>query len=171
MPRLRRIPSYRLHKPTKQAVVTLDGRDVYLGRHGSPESQAEYSRLVAEWLSNGRRLSGSQQDRGSDLTINEMILAYLRYARGYYVKNGKPTSEPANLALAFRPLRHLYGHSPARQFGPVALKAVRQELIASGIKEDVPDLPAFFDLDDVAAHRLEAQDVLVEVAGLIQIQC
>src|SRR5262245_1894359 len=44
-----------------------------------------------------------------------------------------------------------------------------KELIASGIKEDVPDLPAFFDLDDVATHRLEAQDVLVEVARLIQI--
>ena len=49
-----RTPSYRLHKPTGQAVVTLDGRDFYLGKHGTPASRAEYDRLIAEWLANGR---------------------------------------------------------------------------------------------------------------------
>jgi hypothetical protein len=29
-----RIPSYRLQKPTGQAVVTLSGKDVYLGKFG-----------------------------------------------------------------------------------------------------------------------------------------
>src|SRR5262249_42641764 len=29
MPRRHRTPSYRLHKPSGQAVVTLDGRDIY----------------------------------------------------------------------------------------------------------------------------------------------
>jgi hypothetical protein len=51
-----RTPSYRLHKPTGQAVVTLNGRDIYLGRFGSPESRAEYDRTIVEWISNGRRL-------------------------------------------------------------------------------------------------------------------
>ena len=32
--------SYRLHKPTGQAVVTLEGRDFYLGRHTSPSQAA-----------------------------------------------------------------------------------------------------------------------------------
>ena len=31
----RRIPAYRLHKPTGQAVVRLESRDHYLGRHGT----------------------------------------------------------------------------------------------------------------------------------------
>jgi hypothetical protein len=49
-------PSYRLHKPSGKAVVTLpDGRggrkDVYLGLHGSPESRREYERIVIEWES------------------------------------------------------------------------------------------------------------------------
>ncbi|MFO0957082.1 MAG: hypothetical protein U0800_06395 [Isosphaeraceae bacterium] len=43
-----RTPTYRLHKPTRQAVVTLDGKDIYLGRYGSPESRAEYDGLVTE---------------------------------------------------------------------------------------------------------------------------
>src|SRR5262245_16166113 len=54
-----RTPSYRLHKPSGQAVVTLDGRDIYLGQYGTPRSRAEFDRILAEWLSNGRRLPGS----------------------------------------------------------------------------------------------------------------
>ena len=30
-----RIPSYRLHKPSGQAVVTINGRDIYLGKYNS----------------------------------------------------------------------------------------------------------------------------------------
>ena len=33
------IPEYRLHKPTGRGVVRLNGRDIYLGTHGTPESQ------------------------------------------------------------------------------------------------------------------------------------
>ena len=43
-----RTPSYRYHKPSGQAVVTLNGRDIYLGRYGSPETRAEFDRLLAE---------------------------------------------------------------------------------------------------------------------------
>src|SRR5690242_11069421 len=119
-----RTPSYRLHKPTRQAVVTLNGRDFYLGRHGSPESRAEYDRLIAEWLSHGRCLPVSPSGAGADLTVNEVLASYLRWAGTYYVKDGKPTSEVKNIGFALRPLRQLYGHTPAREFGPVGLKAV-----------------------------------------------
>ena len=70
-----RTPSYRHHKPSNQAVVTLDGRDIYLGRYGSPDSRAEFDRLLAEWLANGRRLPAPAS--GSDLTVNELVLPYL----------------------------------------------------------------------------------------------
>jgi hypothetical protein len=128
-----RVPSYRLHKPTGLAVVTIGGRDVYLGKHGTPESRAEYDRLIAEWLATARRPIVAGPDSGADLTVNEMLLAYLRHADGYYVKNGQPTTEPANIRLAIRPLRQLYGLTPAREFGPLRLKAVRQEMIDSGL--------------------------------------
>ena len=130
-----RTPSYRLHKPTGLAVVTLDGRDFYLGGHGSPESRAEYDRMVAEWLINGRRLvaPATGGNPGSDLTVNEMVLAYLGYADGYYVKRGRPTVEPGNIRLALRPLRKLYGHTMAREFGPLSLKAVRRAMVEGGL--------------------------------------
>lgn len=43
-----RIPSYRHHKATGQARVTIEGRDHYLGAFGSPKSQAKYKRLIAD---------------------------------------------------------------------------------------------------------------------------
>lgn len=55
-----RIPSYRLHKASGLAVVRLNGRDVYLGRHGTPESRERYERAIAEWLERGRRLPRRQ---------------------------------------------------------------------------------------------------------------
>lgn len=128
-----RTPSYRLHKPTGQAVVTLNGRDFYLGQYGSPESKAEYDRLLAEWLCNGRRLPPTHADNHSDLSVNEVLVAYLAFADGYYVKNGKPTTEPASIRVTVRPLRKLYGTTPARDFGPLQLKAVRQAFIDAGL--------------------------------------
>src|SRR5258705_12804896 len=44
------------------------------------------------------------------------------------------------------------------------------QLVVSGIEEDVTDLSAFLDLEDVAAHRLEPEDALVEVARPVQVQ-
>ena len=41
-----KVPSYRLHKPTGKAVVTINYRDYYLGKHGTRESKREYDRLI-----------------------------------------------------------------------------------------------------------------------------
>ena len=92
-----RTPSYRLHKPSGRAVVTLNGQDIYLGRHDSPESRAEYDRAIAEWLASGRQPPGVR-----DLTINELILHYLEFVDAYYT-----STEPANIRLALRPVRKL----------------------------------------------------------------
>jgi integrase len=88
-----RVPSYRLHKPTNQAVVTINGRDVYLGKHNTSESRAEYDRVIAEWLAKGRTIPHSVSGTGSDISVNELMLAYLEYADGDYVKNGKPVAD------------------------------------------------------------------------------
>ena len=51
-----RILSCRLHKTTGLAVVGLNDRDIYLGKHGTPESHANYNRVISEWTSNFRQL-------------------------------------------------------------------------------------------------------------------
>jgi hypothetical protein len=41
----RRIPSYRLHKASGNAIVSMGSRVVYLGTYGSDESRQKYDRL------------------------------------------------------------------------------------------------------------------------------
>src|SRR5262249_7622563 len=123
-----RTPSYRLHKPSGQAVVTLSGRDVYLGRYGSPESRAEYDRVVAECRAAGRHLPGPGEKPGDRLIV-ELILAFDRYAESH----SPPTSrEPENYRLSLQPLRELYGHTRVGDFGPKALKAVQRRMVELG---------------------------------------
>ena len=54
MPRLTRTtPKYRRHKASGQAVVTIEGRDHYLGPWRTKASTIEYDRLIGEWLTYG----------------------------------------------------------------------------------------------------------------------
>ena len=91
MPKRRRTPSYRLHKARKCGVVTIDGLDHYLGPYNSPESWEKYYRLLAEWVANGHAAPAASSGETLELTINELIAAYWRFARKWYVKNGSPT--------------------------------------------------------------------------------
>ena len=131
-----RIPKYRLHKGSGQALVQINGHRIYLGTHGSEESKEKYQRLVSEWLSHGRRVSHTGQPPAA-IPIKELILAYWHFAEGYYSKEGKPTKELICMREAIRPLRRLYGHTKASEFGPKALKAVRQHMIDEGLSRGV----------------------------------
>ena len=128
----RRIPRYRHYKPKDLGVVRIDGRDQYLGKYNSPESWEKHHRMIAEWLGSNSprsvRPATPSHDVGVDLSINEMVLAYWQFAKTYYSKNGRPTKELSCMREALRPLRRLYGHTSARDFGPKALKAVRQHI-------------------------------------------
>src|SRR6476469_3780767 len=93
-----RVPSYRLHKPTRQAVVTLAGRDIYLGKYGSAESRKEYRRRTGEWLSSGGTSPGAEP---SELTIAELLTRYRKFAeRHYRPRPGSRTNELANMGHA-----------------------------------------------------------------------
>ena len=134
MPRLaQKLPSYRLHKPSGLAVVTIGGKDLYLGPHGTGSSRAEYDRVVGEWLANGRRRATPPQADAAPLTVGELILRYWVFAKDHYRRDGRPTRELDNIRDALRPVRDLYGHTPAAQFGPLALKAVRRAMIEAGL--------------------------------------
>ena len=130
MPRLRNAtPTYRKHKPSGQAVVTLGGRDHYCGPHGTRASHAEFDRLVGEWLANGRRPLAV----AADLTVAELVARFWDHAQAYYRHpDGTPTSEQSGYKLAVGVLVRLYGRTPAADFGPLALDAVRRAMIAKG---------------------------------------
>lgn len=75
MPKLTKaIPKYRKHKASGKAVVTIAGRDHYLGRYGTKSSQREYNRLVGEWLA-GNRMPPPEEP--AELAVKDLILRFL----------------------------------------------------------------------------------------------
>jgi integrase len=137
----RRLPKYRHYKPKDLAVVRIDGRDIYLGRYDSSASHEKYRRVVAEWLARG---GAPIPDRPVQLveagpTIGEIILAFLtRHAAEHYRHaDGTPTGEYGNFRDSLRPLRQLFSRTPAKDFSPKRLKAVRQVMIDAGLSRNV----------------------------------
>lgn len=41
------IPKLGKHKASGQAVVRLNGKDIYCGTHNSPQAQAAYDRIIS----------------------------------------------------------------------------------------------------------------------------
>jgi hypothetical protein len=126
-------PAYRLHKSSGQAVVTIDGRDHDLGKHGSPESEDASRRMLAEFLVQGRAGTPGRSVGGTGSTVSDEILAYRRNAESCYRRgDGSPSPELDNLKIALKPLRKLYRETAA-EFGPVVLKVVRQGMVDAGL--------------------------------------
>jgi hypothetical protein len=75
-------PTYRKHKATGQALVTIDGRDIYLGVYDTPQSKAEYARLIAEYAITGAVARASKDADG--VIIKEVLAAFWRFAQTWY---------------------------------------------------------------------------------------
>jgi integrase len=131
MPKLDdRVPKYRLHRRSGQAVVTLSGKDHYLGPHGTAASSVEYDRLIAEWLTQ-RRQPIATSETAADISVNKLILLFWEHAQTYYCRpDGTHTSEVDNFKRILKLLRRGYGTAAASGFGPLAIKALREQMIA-----------------------------------------
>lgn len=140
MPRRKNVtPSYLLHQSTGQARIRIDGREYLLpGPFGSDQSRIAYGQLIARHasglpidpLAKSNRGTSTNEDPGP--SVAELCLTFLTHAERHYVKDGKQTSEVHILKSVIRPLRELYGMLPAKDFGPLALKAVRSKMIELG---------------------------------------
>ena len=133
MPRPRNLtPTYTLHKQSGRGrLIWTDTAGVrheklLPGAHGSEESLTAKARLELELATNPTRTVGNS----NDISVAEVLAAYFTYAARYYVDaEGEPTNELENMKVAVRPVRELYADTPAAEFGPRALAAVRQHVI------------------------------------------
>ncbi len=87
------VPKYCKHKGSGQAVVTIRGRDHYLGPYGTKGSHLEYDRLIMEWLAAGRPADDPETD---DLNVKDIVLAFWKFAKKHYRKNGESTGTAEN---------------------------------------------------------------------------
>ena len=125
-------PVYKLHSSTGLARCWVGGRWVSLGLYGSPESKAEFARIVAE-LDTSPSPGAATGPRPAALSVDEVVLAFWKHADQHYRRpDGSPTQEVSEYKQAFKVLRALYGHTAAKDFGPVALKAVRGAMVGKG---------------------------------------
>ncbi len=134
MARRKGIPSYGHHRPTGQARVRIDGKDHYLGLYGSEESRQAYERLVRKLIADRAAVElKARVEIASDLAIHELIASYLEFAKGYYVKHGRETTEYGVIATTLRLLKHRHGDELVSTFGPLKLLALRDQWADDGI--------------------------------------
>lgn len=151
MPRLyHRPPKYCLHKGTKQATVSINGKRVYLGPYGSKRSHQNYQELLKNWQSERHEQNGStgsesrakaiadgittatlreKRRQGHTISIDELALVYRRHAQEYYRKNGKVTREAGMIDEVIRLARKKHGRRPIEEFGPTDLCELRDKMI------------------------------------------
>lgn len=107
------VPTYRLHKPSNTARCWVNGGWVALGKYNSPESRAEYARLLAELaVAPIPAAVGPACVRAKDISVNELLLGFWQFAETHYRRaDGTPTNELPQFAQTFRLVRSLYGHT------------------------------------------------------------
>lgn len=147
------VPDYLLHKASGKAYVNIDGKVIYLpGEYESKESRAEYDRLVALWMLNGRRspviptvpfqaatamhpiasapspviTTFSAVPATLSFTVGQFVLEYLRYAENRYAKT---TQHFYSIRAALRPIVKYFENLPLVEFGPKKLIQVRRYFI------------------------------------------
>ena len=125
----KKIPSCRLHKTSGRAVVTIAGRDHYLRQYGSEESRWRYGELIAKHSVGVTVNPLKSAPAQLGLIISELCLPFLRHADRHYVKIGEVTYEVRCFKSAIGPVVEFYGSPTASEFGPLAMKTVRQARI------------------------------------------
>lgn len=106
--------------------TTGESRDHWLGEYGSPGSRELYARLVAQWEESGRRFIGSAaipMVPRNAITVAQIAAEYTVWSEAN--QDGKARS---HVGQAVARLVELYGTLPAVQFGPNALRAVREAM-------------------------------------------
>jgi hypothetical protein len=130
------LPQLCRHKAKNRAFVRLNGETIYCGPWGSAEAREKYESLIRGWLANDRTLPEQPITPAAIIadayTVDALCADYLEFAQQHYVKNGAVTDEVACLKSVIRVWVNLFPMMPVADFGPKALKTVRDEMIRLG---------------------------------------
>lgn len=177
-----KLPKLCHHKHQELGYIWVKGKPVYFKgkwpreQKTPPEDvQRQYKKACAE-LMKARSAEPVKVDNSP--TVAELYLAFYHWARSYYVKKGKPTTEPGSIKDACRIAARMFGRTKARDFGTKALLAVRQAMIDKGwernhINKQIDRIRRMFRwaveqelLDDVVWLRLKSVKRLPKGRGI-----
>lgn len=124
-----RKPIYGLHAARNLARTTVNGKRIYLGPYGSPESKTAFNKILAEW-----EAAHSERSKSAPvtLTVSRLAFLFLKHAELEYVRDGKPTGETANFRQALKALNNMFHGVPVIDFGPKKLKMLQQQMVDDG---------------------------------------
>jgi len=144
-------PSLRYHL-SGQSVVTIDGRDFYLGRHNSPESLARYAVLIGIYQAGGLTLpegfdlsalddrvavltslspvAASTHQEAEPIRVRHVTAAYRLVAATKYASNAQ---ELARIDKLTAELDTEAGDLLTTEYGPMKLQQQRQRWIDAGL--------------------------------------
>jgi integrase len=126
------VPQYRLHKSTGYAYVwhpsiPTKGHRLYLGKHGTPQSQQRYRQFLERLALNN---SGAEVPLIDPIpTIDELVLAWVQYGKEHYKRGDGMSTQYGAMRRALRLLVKYHGADLAQSFGPKKLKDLRRGLI------------------------------------------
>ncbi len=141
-------PSIRYHI-SGQSVCTIQGRDFYLGKHGTPESLARYALLIREYQANELSLpedftsdalrellprefsqpAAKVQLADSPTLLRHLTVAFLTHAEKVYAKS---KAELSRIRQICRELESHDGGVHVSDYGPKKLKEQRERWVTSG---------------------------------------
>jgi len=122
-------PAYGFHV-SGQAVVRLDYKDYYLGKHGSPESYAKYYSLLAEYNANGKKAPDQPQHLAEVGTrVRDLVEDFRHQMLPLYEHNYGQHNRYKNLLII---LEERHGNESVEDFGPRKLSEIRSQFIKDG---------------------------------------
>lgn len=122
--RRQRIPRYCLHKRSGQAIVFINRTQRYLGPYDSPESREAYGNIVAS-LTQGRLVDEATCGTLTPkFSVSDLMLRFFTEELPRFAEDERRCQMGA-----IRIVRKLFGETPAKDFGPLKLRLVREEMV------------------------------------------
>lgn len=130
-------PAYRFHV-SGQAVVRLDSKDFYLGKHSTVESYARYYALLSEYNAKGRKAPATEDkdsqeaERLADtpILVKHVTADFRHRVLSRYEANEGQHNRYSNLLEL---LEQKHGEDEVGTFGPRKLEALRDGFLKRGV--------------------------------------
>jgi integrase len=123
-----RVPPYCRQRESgrpDRAYCRIDGKKVWLGCYGSPESKTKYAELISQ--AGIASSDTSPPAPPTEPTVTELMAAYLDHVDEYY---GHKSAEWYHARSFMKLLRKHYGSLPAHEFKAKKLKQLRELWVA-----------------------------------------
>ena len=130
-------PTYIPHKQTGRGrlqwydALGIRHERLLPGPFNSLESLEAKARLELEIVTSATRTAGKQKE---PISIAEVLAAFQDHAKQHYRReDGSKSNEVDEYHIVSLRVCELYGEIPAADFGPLALKAVRETFVKAGL--------------------------------------